>query len=89
MEKTRLILVDGARRGEAPHRWHGTVEQSVIHAIHAGYRVGRRVRIGQVEGSVVGYNIGSFGRFGGASYPLLVQTAYGVTKCSLNELAAA
>ncbi len=89
MRKTNLVLVEGARRDEAPHRWHGTVELAVTRAIDAGFHVGRQVRIGSIPGSVVGYNIAHFGRFAGASYPVLVQTEFGVTKCSLSELAAA
>lgn len=89
MNTTQLFLVEGTRRSQAPHRWHGSVEQAVIRAIQAGFRIGRRVRLGRIEGSVVGYNIGHFGRFDGASYPLLIQTEFGLTKCSLRELAAA
>jgi hypothetical protein len=47
------------------------------------------VRIGQVDGNIVGYNIGHFGLFSGRDYPLLVRTRYGITKCSLSEVAAA
>ena len=89
MKKTHLVLVKGDRRDKPPHHWHRIIEQAVTGAIHAGFRIGRRVRIGRVEGRVVGYNIGNFGRFGGARYPLLVKTAFGVTKCSPSELAAA
>ena len=89
MKKTHLVLVKGDRRDKPPHHWHCIIEQAVTGAIHAGFRIGQRVRIGRVEGSVVGYNIGNFGRFGGARYPLLVKTAFGVTKCSPSELAAA
>ena len=42
-----------------------------------------------VPGSVIGYNISNFGRFSGASYPLLVETEYGIAKCSMRELSPA
>ncbi|HRP23282.1 MAG TPA: hypothetical protein PLF79_01185 [Thauera sp.] len=89
MSTQSLSVIEGKRSENSPHPWHGGVELAVNRAIRAGYRVGRRVWIGHVAGYVVGYNIGSFGRFSGASYPLLVRTEFGVTKCSLNEVAAA
>ncbi|ATE62581.1 hypothetical protein [Thauera sinica] len=89
MSTNALFLVEGGRpNGHAEH-WHGGVEQSVDCAIRAGFRIGRRVRIGRIPGAVVGYNISRFGRFCGASYPLLVETEFGVAKCSLHEVAAA
>jgi hypothetical protein len=42
-----------------------------------------------VCGSVIGYNIASSGRFGGASYPLLVETEFGIAKCSMTEVCPA
>ncbi len=86
MDKLQLQLVEGDRQAAAHHLAHDAVARSVSDAIHAGYRVGRRVRIGRVSGRVVGYNIGNFGRFCGAAYPLLVKTAYGLAKCSTREL---
>lgn len=65
------------------------VEAAVCRAIDAGYRVGCAVLLGHVAGRVVGYNIGHYGRFSGARYPLLVKTRFGVAKCSLQEVAAA
>ncbi|MCX7163927.1 MAG: hypothetical protein WCI19_09195 [Betaproteobacteria bacterium] len=51
--------------------------------------VGREVLVGSIPGIVVGYNIGSFGRFLGSAYPLVVRTALGVTKCGIDELVLA
>lgn len=88
MKTNALVLVEGGASSSRGHHWHGCVEQSVDRAIRAGFSVGRRVRLGCVQGSVVGYNIGRFGRFSGASYPLLVRTEFGIAKCSLSEIAA-
>lgn len=84
-----LIVVNGQRAAHAAHPHHGTVERSIHRAIDAGYRVGRAVRIGRVPGNVIGYNISSTGRFSGASYPLLVETEYGIAKCSMREVSPA
>ncbi len=88
MKTNALVVVEGGRPNSPGPHWYGCVEQSVDCAIRAGFRVGRRVRLGCVPGAVVGYNIGRFGRFSGASYPLLVKTEFGITKCSLREVAA-
>jgi hypothetical protein len=48
--------------------------------------IGREVLVGKVPGIVVGYNIGGFGRFVGAIYPLVIRTAMGITKCSPDEV---
>ncbi len=89
MDRMQFDLVPGDRSRESHScRLHGGVEQAVHTAIRAGYRIGQRVRIGRVAGRVVGYNIGAFGRYCGASYPLLVKTEFGVAKCSLREVAA-
>jgi hypothetical protein len=84
-----LIVVNGQRAEHAARHHHGTVEQSIHRAIDAGYRIGRAVRIGRVPGNVIGYNISIFGRFSGASYPLLVETEYGTAKCSVREVSPA
>lgn len=90
MDRMQLDLVPGDRCREShASRLRGGVEQAVQAAIHAGYRIGQRVHIGRVAGRIVGYNIGAFGRYCGASYPLLVKTEFGVAKCSLREVAAA
>jgi hypothetical protein len=60
--------------------------RAVRSALRRGYRVGRRVRIGRIEGCVIGYNIAAYGRYVGADYPLLVATDLGVAKCRLEEL---
>lgn len=89
MSSAPLVLVQGTRRDDIPRTWHGMVEQAVTRAIQAGFHVGQHVRIGRIDGHVVGYNIGNFGRFSGARYPLLVRTEFGVAKCSMREVAAA
>jgi hypothetical protein len=89
MNTQALIVVNGRRPSSAAHHYHGTVEQSIHRAIDAGYRIGRSVRLGSVPGSVIGYNISNFGRFSGASYPLLVETEYGTAKCSMREVCPA
>ncbi len=89
MDRTHLDLVDGDRRHDTGRHWNGGIEQAVSHAIRAGYRIGRRVHIGRVAGRIVGYNIGAYGRYCGASYPLLVKTEFGIAKCSLREVGAA
>lgn len=58
-------------------------------AINRGFVVGREVLIGSIPSIVVGYNIASFGRFVGNAYPLVVRTALGVTKCSMDEVSLA
>ncbi|MDR2032347.1 MAG: hypothetical protein LBP86_08895 [Azoarcus sp.] len=90
----RFVLIQGKRQsgdgallinsGGTPNIGH-----TVANAIHAGFRIGQPVRIGQVDGRIVGYNIGHFGLFSGKDYPLLVRTRYGIAKCSLAEVAAA
>ena len=89
MNRSKLVVMDGDRCSDKQGRCHGGAEQAVRHAIRAGFRVGRAVRIGRVSGRVVGYNIGARGRFSGACYPLVVETALGIAKCSEAELTAA
>lgn len=89
MTTRQLVLVQGNRGDDCPADSHASIEQAVTDAIHAGFRIGQPVRIGRVDGHVVGYNIGDFGRFSGERYPLLVRTEFGVAKCSLREVAAA
>jgi hypothetical protein len=47
------------------------------------------VLVGSIPGIVVGYNIASFGQFIGNLYPLVIRTALGVTKCSMDEVSLA
>lgn len=89
MNTRQLVLVHGNRSDGNAASAHASIEQAVTDAIHAGFRIGQPVRIGRVDGYVVGYNIGDFGRFSGERYPLLVGTEFGVAKCSLREVAAA
>ncbi|MDR2260153.1 MAG: hypothetical protein LBE06_04305 [Azoarcus sp.] len=88
----RFVLIQGKRRsGDSALNRASTpnIGHTVANAIHAGFRIGQPVRIGQVDGRIVGYNIGHFGLFSGKDYPLLVRTRYGTAKCSLAEVAAA
>lgn len=66
-----------------------SVGATVNAAISRGFVVGREVLVGSIPGIVVGYNIASFGQFVGTAYPLVVRTALGVTKCSMDELSLA
>lgn len=70
----------GLRRRRVP------LESAVQAAMHRGFVVGREVLVGKIPGIVVGYNIGGFGRFIGAAYPLVVRTALGIAKCNPDEL---
>ena len=64
--------------------------EAAIHTAHqAGFRVGRAVSLGVVQGVVLGYNISRRGRFPGARFPLLVATGFGVVKCRLEEVSLA
>lgn len=85
-----LGLIKGARSGLAcGNEDSGRIEFAVHSAIDQGFLVGREVRIGKVAGIVVGYNIACFGLFLGATYPLLVHTPFGISKCGLAEVSLA
>jgi hypothetical protein len=90
MNNRRFVLIQGKREecDHTPNNAH-SIGNTVANAIQAGFRIGKLVRIGQVDGRIVGYNIGHFGLFRGKDYPLLVRTRYGIAKCSLAEVAAA
>jgi len=80
----------GTQRPPQGRQKLGKVIENAVHAaIQRGYVIGREVLIGRIPGIVVGYNIASFGRFVGTTYPLVVRTAMGVTKCSMDELSLA
>lgn len=89
MNTQSLTVVNGQCPFPTARHPRGVVGRSINRAIDAGYRVSRKVRIGRVPGSVIGYNISHFGRFSGASYPLLVETEFGITKCSVQEVSPA
>lgn len=89
MNTQSLTLVDGSFPRPRTHPPHGLAGSSIRRAIAAGFRIGRRVRIGRVPGSVIGYNIANSGRFRGACYPLLVETEFGIAKCSMKEVSPA
>lgn len=89
MNTQSLTVVDGTFPRPRAQPLRGLVESSIRRAIDAGFRIGRRVRIGRVPGSVIGYNIANSGRFRGACYPLLVETEFGIAKCSMKEVSPA
>lgn len=60
---------------------------SIRNARCRGFSVGRRVRLGNVAGVVIGYNIARGGRYPGACFPLLVRTELGTGKFALDEIA--
>lgn len=81
------------RKGSRPRKVHQDPEppgrsigSAVNAAINQGFVVGREVLVGKVPGLVLGYNIASFGPFNGGTYPLVVRTALGVTKCAIDEV---
>ncbi len=84
-----LTVLEGRRRAAGARSALYTAERAIRHAIAAGFRIGCRVLVGRVPGSVIGYNISSSGRFGGAAYPLLVETEFGIAKCSMQEVCPA
>lgn len=83
---SKLVLVRGDRA--MPHRRaeHPALENLIRSLKAAGYTIGKTVRIGQVCGQIVGYNIGGFGRYTGEHYPLLVSTEFGIVKCAPDEV---
>jgi hypothetical protein len=83
---------EGRRSGKSRHdseRPGRTIGSAVNAAINSGFVVGREVLVGSIPGIVVGYNIASFGQFIGNLYPLVIRTALGVTKCSMDEVSLA
>lgn len=89
MKKSPFALVEGHRRHPVTVRWDNRAKRAVSRAILAGYRIGQQVLIGHVSGQVIGYNIGAYGGFAGARFPLLVSTDLGVVKCNEDELTPA
>ena len=82
-----LDLIAGLNTRSASRREAASRLYSAVHvAIVKGYTVGKRVVIGNVEGRVIGYNIASSGDYPGATYPLVVNTPYGISKCALIEV---
>ena len=83
---------NGSRPGKVQQdsdRLGRVIGSAVNLAINRGFVVGREVLVGSIPGIVVGYNIASFGQFVGNAYPLVVRTALGVTKCSIDEVSLA
>lgn len=79
----------GRKRGDDPESTGRVVASAVNAAISRGFVIGREVLVGSIPGIVVGYNIASFGKFVGNAYPLVVRTALGVAKCSVDEVSLA
>ncbi len=78
-----------SRRGtqrQGPDQPGRVIGPAVHAAISRGFVVGCEVMVGSIPGIVVGYNIASFGQFVGNTYPLVVRTSLGVTKCSVDEV---
>lgn len=67
----------------------GSAAMAIKEAVRKGCLVGSRVCIGNVQGQIIGYNLSGEGRYPGNRYPVLVSTAFGVTKASLAELSDA
>lgn len=87
MNRNQLVVVEGDRCQADPSHWHGSIEHAIASAIQSGFYIGRPVRLGQIHGHIIGYNIGNFGPYHGADFPLLVATALGIAKCAVNEIA--
>jgi hypothetical protein len=77
---------DGLNAKTAPNQRERSIEAAIRDASSSGFTIGREVLLDRVPGIVVAYNITSFGHFIGNTYPLVVRTAYGVTKCRVADL---
>ncbi len=62
------------------------IRQAIGAAMRRGWRIGTRVAIGMIPGTVVAYNISARGRYVGSRYPLVIESDLGVTKCHPDEL---
>ena len=84
MKKRVFRSVTGTRttRGAPAVQTRNALQQARVN----GFYIGRQVRIGTVTGTIIGYNIAGRGCFHGAKFPLVVQTPFGVAKCSLGEI---
>ena len=87
MKKKKFETVIGA--GAAHSAEAGRTRKAMREAQAQGFKIGRRVRIGAVMGIVIGHNIAAGGRYCGAKFPLVVQTPFGIAKCSLGEISLA
>jgi hypothetical protein len=77
----------GRRFGKAGRIAHPrAIRQAIGDAMRRGWRIGTRVAIGMIPGSVVGYNISARGRYVGSRYPLVIESDLGITKCHPDEL---
>ena len=83
---SKLVLVLGECATHHQRTEHPALEDLIRALKAAGYTIGEAVRIGQVGGQIVGYNIGGFGRYTGERYPLVVSTEFGIVKCAPEEV---
>jgi hypothetical protein len=83
---TTLNFSDFHMQQPRAHKRPPRFESIVRAAMRLGFVIGREVLVGKIPGIVAGYNIGSFGRFPGTSYPLVIRTEMGVAKCHPDEL---
>lgn len=83
---SRLQAIAGAAKPKSLGVYTQGVAEAVRAAQDCGYTVGCRVLVGNIEGTVIGYNIARVGRFAGTGYPVIVETPLGVAKCSAEEL---
>jgi len=81
-----VTIIQGERQKWRDKPGGAAVLGAVRVAHHAGFTVGRRVRLGSIVGRIIGFNIAAEGVYPGAVFPLLVATEYGVAKCSLDEI---
>ena len=84
VKKKMFKTVTGS--GTAHSAEDGDTRKAMREAQAKGFRIGRPVRIGAVMGMIIGYNIAAGGPYCGAKFPLLVQTPFGIAKCSLGEI---
>lgn len=83
----KLSLIQGDCHPVAHHvTSHAAVAEVIRSARKAGFGIGRQVRLGQVLGTIIGYNIGDHGLYYASRFPLLVATDLGAIKCTVAEV---
>jgi hypothetical protein len=82
-----MIMSRNARTSQDSNENAAMAIGKLVHAaVLRGLAVGRPVRMGTVQGIVIGYNIARDGDFPGTRYPLLVKTELGTAKFGLDEV---
>lgn len=81
-----LSLISTGGGGRTRQLQHRMCQAAVKKAHAAGFFSGKKVMIGNVQGTIVGYNVGGWGLYPGWLYPLLVDTPLGLDKCKLEEV---